>query len=122
MLAGAVQVTSSVVSGAASDAVTAGASGWAGASSTSVTLMVTLAMTVSSPSAAVTLTVWDGSASWSSSAPSATWIWPVAASMVNALEPESEYVSGSPLSLSRVTGAPTSVPAGEFSATDRAPC
>ena len=39
--------------------------------------------------------------------------------MVNALEPESEYASGSPFPPLAATGAPTLVPPGEFSATAR---
>ena len=88
VMSGAVQVTSSSDVGELADWATDGASGRGGASFTSVTRIVTVTVTA----APLTLTVseYDCVDSWSSTAPAATRIWPVAASIVNAPEPDSE--------------------------------
>ena len=96
-MSGALQVTSSADAGASGEGVTAGAASCGGGSSRSVTRIVTAALasalgsafpSASSPSLTLTVTVCAGAASWSSAAPAATRISPVAASMVKRSEPE----------------------------------
>ena len=116
-MSGAVQVTSSSVVGADAPAETDGAAGASGGSSASVTVIVT--GTVCEPGETETDTLYDALDSWSSAVPDPTLICPVPASIANidASVPLSVCVSPEPEPA--VTGAPTAVPAGEFSATER---
>ena len=90
-MSGSTHVTSSSDVGELADRTTDGASGWGGASFTSVTRIVTVTVTsLEVPSVTVTVTEYDCVDSWSSTAPAATRIWPVAASIVRAPEPAIE--------------------------------
>ena len=103
-------------------ALTVGASGAEGFSSTSVTLIVTVAVAESVPSDAVTSTskLFLGPSKFRR-VRTPTVIWPLDESMskLDASAPPSVYVSGSMLASVAVTAAPTLLPAGVFSATER---
>ena len=101
VMSGSIHVTSSSEVGELDDRTTDGASGRGGASSTSVTRIVTVTVTAGAvlrscrarlfaPLVTLTITEYDCLDSWSSTAPRATRIWPVAGSIVKSLEPEIE--------------------------------
>ena len=86
-----------------------------GGSLTSVTLMVTITKSEAlEVSLAVTVTVCKGAVSWSSKPAATTLIWPLALSIVKRSDPDSSYVTTSPLSVA-VTDTPTRACAPAFS-------